>query len=197
MPKRQKTFLSTLAGSISTSLGTGSSCIQFSTDSDRLYLSSAFESTVVAIELRQEEDSEVVAVFGAGRKAFEDKKKQANGDVEMNGHASDPDGEEDSEAGLASVSPQSSKGPGSIVAMTVSDDGKWLATADLERTVEVYDLEQRKVRTLDPLLVFACLIVRTYSGCPYSTTSRCQHHQVCQLHSRSYLVPHRSNRLSY
>lgn len=146
VPKRSKTFTSTLAASLPTSLGTGSSCITFSRDSSRLVLSTAFGTSVAVVQLPQdsEGDVQVLAVFGEGAKSYAAKNKAVNGtngDVEMNGAGSDEsDIEEDASVSVGSTPKNST----SIVALSVSADGKWLATADLERRVEVYDLINQK-----------------------------------------------------
>lgn len=156
VPKRQKTFVSVLANSISTSLGTGSSCITFSKDSTKLFLSSAFGASVAVVELTEgvDEEFEVVAVFGEGEKEFEQKQKKLRGsngvngnggDVEMNGDASNDDSDDDESVGAPKSHTSTRSGTSSIVALSTSQDGKWLATAALDRTVEIYDLSTRKV----------------------------------------------------
>ena len=95
-------------------------------------------------------------MFGEGAKSFTEKQKKpingTNGDVEMNGGASDEsDSDEDENVSVGSTSKNST----SIVALNVSADGKWLATADLERRVEVYDLSSQKV-SRDPVPSLSC-----------------------------------------
>ncbi|GAA6009603.1 hypothetical protein JCM11491_001031 [Sporobolomyces phaffii] len=154
VPRRQKSFVSTLASSISTSLGTGSSCITFSQDSTKLFLASAFGASVAVVDLGDaasiEEEFNVVAVFGEGAKVFEQRQKRkglnGNGvgqDVEMNGGADSEDGGSDDDDDEAQT-PASSRTTSSIVAVSTDQDGKWFATAHLDRSVEVYDLEHRK-----------------------------------------------------
>ncbi|GAA5969317.1 hypothetical protein JCM3765_001882 [Sporobolomyces pararoseus] len=146
IPRRQKTFLSTLIQSnLKTDLGTGSSCIEFSENSQKLFLTSAFGSSVTVLELGQDEDEtfKVLKVFGQEGER-EKKKKESlngNGDVEMsNGNDSEDsqDDEEEEEEGTNKVQKNT------IVALTSSQDGKWLATADLNRSVEIYNLETNK-----------------------------------------------------
>jgi len=85
-------------------------------------------------------------VLGEGAKSYAEKNKAVNGtngDVEMNGAGSDGADSEEEDARVSVGS--TSKNSTSIVALSVSADGKWLATADLERRVEVYDLVNQKV----------------------------------------------------
>lgn len=139
-------------------------------------------------------------MFGEGAKSFTEKQKKpingTNGDVEMNGGASDEsDSDEDENVSVGSTSKNST----SIVALCVSQDGKWLATADLERRVEVYDLSSRKVRAAPPVsLAHSLLILKSPSltappHSPYTTLrpdcSRFRPY-LFLLDSRTHSPPH-------
>lgn len=73
----------------------------------------------------------------------EEKEKKNNvngngGDLEMNQTDSDSEDEDEETIKVGG------KGGNTIVVLTSSEDGKWLATADLDRTVEIYNLETMK-----------------------------------------------------
>ncbi|GAA6060685.1 hypothetical protein JCM10212_005067 [Sporobolomyces blumeae] len=158
VPRRQKTFTSVLAGALPSSLGTGSSRIAFSKDSSRLILSTAFGTTVAVVTLPQQasqpEEFDVVAVFAEGKSLLKAKKlanghglSNGDGDVEMNGGSSSNEGsdsESDEDEDDERFAASRFNSPTSIVGIAISDDGRWLAAADLERNVEVYDLEHGK-----------------------------------------------------
>ncbi|GAA5888631.1 hypothetical protein JCM6882_009026 [Rhodosporidiobolus microsporus] len=159
VPRRVKSFTPALSASLPSSLGTGSSCLIFTRDSQRLALSTAFGATLVVVELPEGKDDEceVVAVLGEGapkaKKAANGINGAANGeDVEMNGASSESESDSDSEDGdekAASAAPQP-RVPSSVVCLSVSSDGKYLATAETDRKVVVYDLEASKVHTTLP-----------------------------------------------
>lgn len=149
--------MSTVASSISTSLGTGSGCIEFSTDSNTLFLSSAFGASVAVVDLSLSSSSsvdeafKVVAVFGQGAREFNKKKgKQTTTTTTTNGKngrissdkeddsSSDSD-DDDDDSGAARADDSLCSGS-TIVVVSASDDGKYLATANLDKVVEVYDL---------------------------------------------------------
>ncbi|GAA5929919.1 hypothetical protein JCM1841_001258 [Sporobolomyces salmonicolor] len=154
IPRRQKTFSPALSAALPAMLGTGSSCLTFTKDSQRLILSTAFGSSIAVIQLpaTKIDEFEVVAVFGEGSRAASSKKSIANGftngkakdaeDVEMNGaEESDSDSDDsgsDSEDERPAVAARGK--PVSVACLAVSADGKWLASADLDRNVVVYDL---------------------------------------------------------
>ena len=85
---------------LQTNLGTGSSCIKFSSKSDKLFLTSAFGASVAVIELGEEDEMfRVQKVFGQGQTAVEEKEKKNNvngngGDLEMNQTDSDSEDED-------------------------------------------------------------------------------------------------------
>lgn len=81
-------------------------------------------------------------------------KANGDGDVAMNGvngngvhHETDSDGEDEEMDGGAASGTRGDK-PATVACLAVSTDGKWLASADLERKVCVFDLEHLKVRFL-------------------------------------------------
>ncbi|BGP25884.1 U3 small nucleolar RNA-associated protein 4 [Rhodotorula toruloides] len=157
VPRRQKSFNDALvAGLSNSSLGTGSSCLTFTKDSQRLVLSSAFGSAVAVVELPQgkDEEFEVVSVFGEGGGSAG--KTKANGlpngsakadeDVVMNG-ASDTD---DSDTEKEDSAAPTKRVPSAIVCVAVSGDNKFLATAESDRTVRIFDLTAQKLYTTLP-----------------------------------------------
>lgn len=163
VPRRQKSFTPALSASLPASLGTGSSCLTFTRDSQRLILSSSFGSTIVVVQLPEgkEDKCEVVSILGEGAPRA---KKAANGtngeDVEMNGADSD---EESDEEESSAPSPASAKRvPSTIACLSVSNDGKHLATAETDRKVVVYDLASSKVRSIFssflPVRYLLCLL---------------------------------------
>lgn len=124
---------------------------------------------MIELPAGREEDFEVVKVFGQHRErdgGRELRGKVANGkangdvdgDVKMNGvngngkhHESDSEDEDDSddddsESEIGATASNTNK-PASVTCLAVSGDGKWLASADLERKVCVFDLEELKVRS--------------------------------------------------
>ena len=166
-PRRQKTFSTYLSNALPTSLGTGSSNLLFTRDSRRLILATSFGSSIAVVELPggKDEDFEVVKVFGEhgardGGRELRGKvangKVNGDGDIKMNGingngkhHDSESEDEDDSdgESEVGASSSNNSK-PASVTCLAVSGDGRWLASADLERKVCVFDLEALKVSLL-------------------------------------------------
>lgn len=161
-PRRQKTFSTHLSDALPTSLGTGSSSLLFTRDSRRLILATSFGSSIAVVELPtgKDEDFEVVKVFGehgardGGRelrgKVVNGKavNGETNGDVTMNGtHESDSEEDEDDsdDESFAGASASMQNRPATVTCLAVSSDGKWLSSADLERKVCVFDLEELKV----------------------------------------------------
>ncbi|GAA5858707.1 hypothetical protein JCM1840_006524 [Sporobolomyces johnsonii] len=153
VPRRQKNFSPALSAALPASLGTGASCLTFTRDSQRLILSTTFGSSIAVVQLPSTkiDEFEVVAVFGEGSRTASAKKNGANGftngkakdgeDVEMNG-AEQSDSESDSGSDGEDERPAvAARGkPVSVACLAVSADGKWLASADLDRNVVVYDL---------------------------------------------------------
>ncbi|KAI5476988.1 U3 small nucleolar RNA-associated protein 4 [Pseudohyphozyma bogoriensis] len=161
-PHRQKTFSTSLSDSLPTSLGTGSSALAFSPDSSTLVLATAFGSYVAVIGLPKSggEDFDVKAVWGdhavRSSKGRETRGRggKANGKTNgVNGVAHDESDEEESdEDEEMEVDGEAVKGdkPATVACLSVSQDGKWLASADLERKVCVFDLEGLKHFTTLP-----------------------------------------------
>lgn len=91
---------------------------------------------------------------GNGREIRGSKRAEQNGaDVSMNGGASDSEDEEQEEAdvemrngnfGSSAIGDK----PATVVTLGISPDGKWLASADMERKVCVFDLDSLKVLLL-------------------------------------------------
>ncbi|GAA5864670.1 hypothetical protein JCM8547_008266 [Rhodosporidiobolus lusitaniae] len=157
IPRRQKSFTAALTSSLPTPLGTGSSCLLFIKDPQRLVLSSAFGTTIAVVQLPEakEDECEVVAVLGEGASKVKKVPNGLNGDgdVEMNGGAasSEESDEEDEEESSSPAQASSAKRvPSSIVCLAVSTDGKYLATAETDRRVAVYDLAAQKLDTTLP-----------------------------------------------
>ena len=75
-----------------------------------------------------------------------------NGDVSMNGADSE---EEDEATGPSEFSRAGAK-PAAVTCLAVSNNGKWLGSADLERKVCVFDLENLKVSTGPPCFACTC-----------------------------------------
>ncbi|GAA6025057.1 hypothetical protein JCM8202_002074 [Rhodotorula sphaerocarpa] len=147
VPRRQKTFTDALtAGMKSVSLGTGASCLSFTRDSQRLVLASAFGSSTLVVQLPEARDDgfEVVAAFGPGASRGGRPGKEMNGsshvedgDAEMNGVDSGSEDESGSEATDASA-PQK-RIQSSTVCLAVSPDGHFVATAETDRNVHIFD----------------------------------------------------------
>lgn len=124
----------------------------FSNDSKRLILGTSFGGTIAVVELpiggrgAEEEGFQVVGVFSehsrseGGREIRGKHGKDANGDVEMDGE--DDEEEETPSTGYGTRADK----PATVVCLAVSGDGKWLASADLERKVCIFDLEKLSVR---------------------------------------------------
>ncbi|KAM0748661.1 WD40 repeat-like protein [Meredithblackwellia eburnea MCA 4105] len=178
VPRRQKTFSTALSSSLPSSLGTGSSNLAFTPDSSKLVLSTSFSGVIAIIELPtgKEEVFVVDSVFGEhGRHAQGEREIRgvavrtgANGKLNgvangVNGHSHDDDDDddddeddedEDEEMEDGSVDATPAFGvldkPATVVLLAISSDGKWLASADLERKVCVFDLERKKLLTTLP-----------------------------------------------
>ena len=153
-PRRQKTFSTSLSAALPTTLGTGSSTLLFSKDSRRLILATSFGSSIAIIDLPpgREEEFDVVKVFSdhADREGTREIRGKGgkingeagltNGDVSMNGADSD----EEQDSGPTEFSRAGGK-PAAVTCLAISNNGKWLSSADLERKVCVFDLENLKV----------------------------------------------------
>ncbi|GAA5998447.1 small subunit rRNA maturation protein UTP4 [Rhodotorula paludigena] len=163
VPRRQKAFADTLAAGLpSSSLGTGSSCIAFTRDSQRMVLSTAFDAATAVVQLPpgKEEEFELVAVFDEGVRSrlngVVNGKAEADGeDVEMNGGShSDTDSDSSDDDDAPSSGP-TKRTPPSVVCLAVSSDGRFVATAESDRAVKVYDVASHKLHATlpTPLLV--------------------------------------------
>lgn len=190
-PRRQKTFSTHLAEALPTSLGTGSSSLVFTSDSARLILSTSFGSYIAVVELPNGKDDEfdVVKVFGQHgerdgvrelRGKVASRQANGNGDVSMNGvngvngvhHGSDSASESDeSEEEQPTIVSPSTK-PALVAALTVSTDGQWLASADLERKVCVFDLTALRVSCAYPPLNRTEADLNHHVASYYSTNTR-------------------------
>jgi hypothetical protein len=164
-PRRQKTFSTTLSSSLPTSLGTGSSALLFSPDSNVLVLATSLGSSIAIVNLPEskEEVFKVVKVFGTlerkngkGRSGREIRgrsgKASSSDDVVMNGvddENEDEEDDDDEEMGTSSLERSSSDiHTSTVTCLSISSDGHWLASADLERRVSVYDLKSYRVRII-------------------------------------------------
>ncbi|BGP17760.1 hypothetical protein JCM10213_005342 [Rhodosporidiobolus nylandii] len=153
-PRRQKSLSPALSAALPGTLGSGAACLLFTKDSERLVIASAFSDVVAVVQLPEgkEDVCEVVAVLGEGvprPKA----KKAANGvggDVEMNGADSSADESSDEEDSPAPSVAQTKRVPSTVACLSVSADGKYLATASTDRRVAVYDVEASKLHTTLP-----------------------------------------------
>ncbi|GAA6032090.1 hypothetical protein JCM8097_007066 [Rhodosporidiobolus ruineniae] len=154
IPRRQKTLTPALSAALPAPLGTGSSCLTFTKDSQRLILSTAFGANLAVVQLPEGKDDEceVVAVLGEGAPKLGKKANGMNGtgeDVKMNGaDSSEEDSDEDDSPAPSAGSTK--RVPSTVVALAVSADGKYLATAESDRKVVVYDLEAAKLHTTLP-----------------------------------------------
>lgn len=157
-PRRQKTFSTSLSAALPPSLGTGSSVLVFTNDSRRLILATSFGSSIAVVDLpaSKEEVFTVVRVFAehgdreAGReiRGKSVAKTTGDADVEMNGveHEDSSDEEDEEMESNAGGRARNGDKPATVACMAVSADGKWFASADVERKVCVFDLEALKVR---------------------------------------------------
>lgn len=172
-PRRQKTFSTCLSDALPTSLGTGSSNLLFTRDSRRLILATSFGSSIAVVELPtgRDEAFEVVKVFGEhgerdggrelrGKLANGKVNGDSDGDVQMNGvngngkhHESDSEEDDSDNESAADASGSNTNKPATVTCLSVSGDGKWLASADLARKVCVFDLEELKVSPAPRLLI--------------------------------------------
>ncbi|SCV75017.1 BQ2448_8046 [Microbotryum intermedium] len=157
LPRRQKMFSSALSDALPTSLGTGSAQLAFTTNSQRLVLASSFGSSIAVVELSMDREKSfyVSKVFGQHNEHRGDREIRAvpNGVNGVNGAAhsesgSDSDSDDDDEERSSRAS--TSDRPATVVCLAISPDGKWLASADLERKVCVFDLENLKHHTTLP-----------------------------------------------
>lgn len=167
VPRRQKTFSTTLSSALPTSLGTGSASLAFTPDSKKLILATSFGGTIAIVEMSSESSAKtedtfrVVKVFGEHAAKHKGERETrgrngktngtSNGDVEMNGVHSDSEDDEDAEEGVAKEA-QANTSTTTIACLSISSDGKWLASADLERRVCVFDLESLKVNHILSIL---------------------------------------------
>lgn len=132
-------------------------------------LATAFGSSIAIIELSNSKDEvfTVLKVFGEhgdrdGTREIRGKSSStkshgvnghaANGDVEMSGAGSDSDDDDemDEETTVRGSSRKGGDKPATVACLAVSADGKWLASADLERKVCVFDLSTLKVSSQFP-----------------------------------------------
>ncbi|KDE02845.1 hypothetical protein, variant [Microbotryum lychnidis-dioicae p1A1 Lamole] len=158
-PRRQKLFSTALSDALPTSLGTGSAQLAFTANSGRLVLASSFGSSIAIVELPMDREKSfyVSKVFGQHNEHRGGREIRAmpNGVNGING-ASHSDSGSDSDSDSAdgaeerSSRANSSDRPAMVVCLSISQDGKWLASADLERKVCVFDLENLKHHTTLP-----------------------------------------------
>jgi len=197
-PKRVKSLLVTLLESDElehlslASIGTGSTALYFTPDSQRLVMGLTNLNAVI-VALPKEDDEGVVRVtecfkplvsdgarttVGLSRRqqkklAKEAKERaaavngDANGDVELadeedDGHGGEQENDEDEEA--QETEPSSSSTPGAwISCIAASEDGQWLATSDLLGRVAIYNLDTMRVSRV---AVFICTRVLTAATRP-------------------------------
>ena len=154
VPRRQKTFSTSLSSALPPSLGTGSSALTFTKDSQRLIVATSFGSTIAVVHLSRDGDFVVSAVFTQHSTRTEGDREIVNGKLAANGHHANGDVDGDvvmdsdsestrSEDESEDESPRAKVGdkPATIACLAVSNDGKWLASADVERKVCVFSLE--------------------------------------------------------
>lgn len=199
VPKRQKTFSTYLSEALPTSLGTGCSALRFTADSSRFVVATSFGSFIAIIQLptSRDDDFDVLKVFSQHSERESGRElrgklatKGHNGDATMNGvkgngvhHDSDSESnmnDESEEEEQPEIISSASK-PALVASMVISTDGRWLASADVERKTCVFDLETLKVSAIDGSGTFSSSahVRRIY---PDSTISRCRH-------CRRYLSP--------
>jgi U3 small nucleolar RNA-associated protein 4 len=158
-PKRIRDFSSTLQAHLpeSNSTSTGAVAFQFTPDSSKLVMSTAISSYVIVVDLTGEKPR-VLRSFDHHR--LHDsvirnrvvKGRKTDGDVEMEDVSADPieeSSEEDQEDPSAPALV-------SILRISVSPDGQWLATSDDHARTHVFNLDSIQVSDLYRLQFGCC-----------------------------------------
>ncbi|KAG6845653.1 hypothetical protein H0H87_005860 [Tephrocybe sp. NHM501043] len=134
----------------STTLSTGGQAFQFTPDSSKLVMSTTFSSYVLVIDLTGEKPR-VLRRFDQHRfkdtlfrdRVVKGRKADVDTDVEMMNRTSD--------SGLSEEEKQSSKPVvTSILRMSISPDGQWLATSDDHARTHIFNLDSIQHHTVLP-----------------------------------------------